>query len=216
MALRTRYLQSHGADLTVAAASVGITSLASGLLQLAMLVVFAVWAGRSDELDFNLPGVEGLAIAMLVVLVAAGTMVATPWGRRVVFGSLVPNLAKAWTEPTLLAGDPAKLVLLFGGSAVAKLATIVAFALSARAFGVDESFARMALLFMTANTVASAAPTPGGVGAIAAALIAVFTGIGVEPADALSIVVVFRLMTYWIPVLPAWVVLRRVRRAGVV
>lgn len=216
MALRTRYLQSHGADLTVAAASVGITSLASGLLQLAMLVVFAVWAGRSDELDFNLPGVEGLPIAMLVVLVAAGAMVATPWGRRVVFGSLVPNLAKAWTELTLLARDPVKLALLFGGSTVAKLATIVAFVLSARAFGVDESFARMALLFMTANTVASAAPTPGGVGAIEAALVAVLTGIGVEPADALSIVVVFRLMTYWIPVLPAWVALRRVRRAGVV
>jgi glycosyltransferase 2 family protein len=53
---------------------------------------------------------------------------------------------------------------------VAKLSIIVAFVLSARSFGVDESFARMALLYMTANTVASAAPTPGGVGAIEAAL----------------------------------------------
>jgi glycosyltransferase 2 family protein len=216
MALRTRYLQSHGADLTVAAASVGITSLASGLLQVLFLATFALWAGRSDELAFDLPGVDTIAVVILVILFAGSLVVATPWGRRLVFGSVVPNLAKAWDELRALASDPTKLVLLFGGAGLAKLATIVAFVLSARSFGVDESFARMALLYMTANTVASAAPTPGGVGAIEAALVAVLTGIGVDPAEALSIVVLFRLLTYWLPVLPSWIALRRVRAAGVV
>jgi glycosyltransferase 2 family protein len=216
MALRTRYLQSHGAELTIAAASVGITSLASGLLQMLFLGTFALWAGRSDELAFDLPGVDTIAVVVLVILLAAGLVIATPWGRRMVFGSVVPNLAKAWAELRSLATDPTKLVLLFGGAGLAKLATIVAFVLSARSFGVDESFARMALLYMTANTVASAAPTPGGVGAIEAALVAVLTGIGVNPAEALSLVVLFRLLTYWLPVLPSWLALRRVRAAGVV
>jgi glycosyltransferase 2 family protein len=216
MALRARYLQSHGSDLTVAAASVGITSLASGALQVLFLATFALWAGRSEELAFSLPSVQAVAVVVLVILLAGALVLAVPWGRRLVFGNVLPSLSRAWAELRALAVDPTKLLYLFGGAALAKLAIIVAFVLSARSFGVDDSFARMALLYMTANTVASAAPTPGGVGAIEAALVAVLTGIGVEPAEALSIVVVFRLLTYWLPVLPSWLALRRVQAAGVV
>ena len=43
-------------------------------------------------------------------------------------------------------------------------------------------------------------PTPGGVGAIEAALIAGLTGIGVDPGVAFSIVIIFRVGTYWLPV----------------
>ena len=69
---------------------------------------------------------------------------------------------------------------------------------------------------MTANTIASVAPTPGGVGAIEAALVAVLTGLGVDPAAALSIVLVFRLITYWMPVPVCWFFLGQVRRSGIV
>jgi uncharacterized membrane protein YbhN (UPF0104 family) len=44
----------------------------------------------------------------------------------------------------------------------------------------------------------------------------VLTGIGVDPAEALSIVLVFRLVTYWLPVLPSYVALRHLRRTGLV
>ena len=216
MALRARYLQAHGTDLPVAAASIGITSLASGVLQVLMLGTFALWAGRSGELAFSPPSVASVALILLVVLLVGALILAVPRGRQFVFGNVLPSLGKAWSELRALAVDPAKLLYLFGGAALAKLAVIVAFVLSARSFGIDESFARMALLYMTANTVASAAPTPGGVGAIEAALVVVLTGIGVDPAEAVSIVVVFRVLTYWLPVVPSWVALRRVRAAGVV
>lgn len=216
MALRARYLQAHGSDLSVASASIGITSLASGVLQVGFLGTFALWAGRTGELAFDLPSAATVAVVVLLLLLVGAVILAVPRGRQLVFGNLLPGLAEAWDELSGLAVDPAKLLNLFGGAAIAKLSIIVAFVLSARSFGVDESFARLALLYMTANTVASAAPTPGGVGAIEAALVLVLTGIGVEPSEALSIVVVFRVLTYWLPVVPSWVALRRVRAAGVV
>ena len=89
--------------------------------------------------------------------------------------------------------------------------------MSVHAFGVDGiAFATLAFAYMTANTVASVAPTPGGVGAIEAALVAVLTGLGVEPATALSIVLVFRLVTYWLTVPVCWFFLGLVRRNGIV
>ena len=57
---------------------------------------------------------------------------------------------------------------------------------------------------MMANTIASAVPTPGGVGAIEAALVAVLTGLGVDSGYAWSIVLIFRLVTYWGTIPPSW------------
>ena len=48
MAMRVRYLQRQGSDLTVAAASVGLTSAASGVAQVFFVGLFFVWGGTSD------------------------------------------------------------------------------------------------------------------------------------------------------------------------
>lgn len=42
----------------------------------------------------------------------------------------------------------------------------------------------------------------------------VLTGIGVDPGQALSTVMVFRIVTYWLPTLPAYAAFTRVRRTG--
>ena len=60
--------------------------------------------------------------------------------------------------------------------------------------------------------MAAAAPTPGGVGAIEAALTAALTGVGVPTADALSAVFLFRLVTYWLPVPFGWGALQRLQK----
>ena len=65
-------------------------------------------------------------------------------------------------------------------------------------------------------TLAAAAPTPGGVGAIEAALVTVPTSVGVESGQAIPVVVVFRVVTYWLPIVPAYAALTHLRRTGVV
>lgn len=56
--------------------------------------------------------------------------------------------------------------------------------------------------------MASAAPTPGGVGAVEAALIAGLiaglTTTGVPTEQAVPAVLVYRIATFWLPVLPGW------------
>lgn len=216
MALRTRYLQRHGVDITLSAASIGLTSAASGAMQVLLLVVFATWAGSSQDLGFSVPDTAAIARVIVVVLALAGGLYLLPWGRRVL-GRGFSALGEAAGELVVLARDPVKVLRLFGGAGFSKITTILAFTVSVAAFGVhDIPFAALALAYMTANTVASVAPTPGGVGAIEAALVAVLTGLGVEPATALSIVLVFRLVTYWLTVPVCWFFLGQVRRAGIV
>lgn len=217
MALRARFLQRKGEDLTSAAASVGLTSLASGAIQVVFIVGFALWAGRGDGLPaISLPSSTTVLIVLLVVLVAAGVVMATTWGRRVVLGRVRETARSLVATLSEVAHSPARVAQLFGGAMLSKLTLILMFTQSARAFGVGISFAELGFLYMVANTVASAAPTPGGVGAIEAALIAALVGVDVPSATALSVVLVFRVVSYWLPVPFGWWALGDLRRAELV
>jgi glycosyltransferase 2 family protein len=215
MAMRVRYLQVRGIDPISGAASVGLTSLASGIVQAALLVTFGVWAGSTNALSFELPDVNVVALVVVVLLVVAGFLWLTSWGRRL-RGMAVPRLAQVWVELKPLAAQPGKALWLFGGALMGKLGNILAFTAACRALGIDLAFEHLALLYMTGNTVASAAPTPGGVGAVEAALTAALTGAGVDSGVALAAVLVFRLFTYWLPVPFSYLALRDCRRRELV
>jgi undecaprenyl-diphosphatase len=218
MALRARYLQRRGVDLAVAATGIGLTSAASGAAQVVLIVVFVLWAGSSTTglTDFSLPDSSVIALVLVVVLVALGVILLTPWGRRRIWTPALRSLRHVVDDLRELARSPAKMAMLFGGALLGKLATILAFVVSCEMLGADLSFAEYGVLYMTANTVASAAPTPGGLGALEAALLVALTGRGVPSDQAFASVVVFRLATYWLPTLPSWLMLRHVRRAGIV
>jgi uncharacterized protein (TIRG00374 family) len=60
--------------------------------------------------------------------------------------------------------------------------------------------------------VAAVAPTPGGVGAIESALSWALINVGMPPGPAVSAVILYRLATYWLPILPGWVSWRFLQR----
>ena len=74
--------------------------------------------------------------------------------------------------------SPVKLTLLVGGSALVTLAYIGGLAASIQAFGGGVGIAEIGAVYMAASAIAAASPTPGGLGAIEAALVAGLTGVG--------------------------------------
>ncbi|CAN5557141.1 lysylphosphatidylglycerol synthase transmembrane domain-containing protein [soil metagenome] len=213
MALRVRYLQKRGGDLGTAAAGVALTSVASGIGQVAVLATFAAWAGSSaGGLHFSLPRASTAAVALLAVAVLGGLVWLTPWGRRVVGRRIETTVRQVWTTLRNLSRQPARFLTLFSTTIASKVAMIAAFSEASRAVDISLSFPKLGLLYLTASSLASAAPTPGGVGAVEAALTAALTGAGVPATDALSAVFLFRLVTYWLPVPFGWWSLHRLQR----
>ncbi len=213
MALRVRYLQRRGADLGTAATGVALTSVASGVAQVIVLITFAVWTGSSTAgLNFRAPRASTVAVALAVVTVLGGLVWLTPWGQRLVARRITTTVREVWRTLRRLAGEPGRFVTLFATTFASKIATIAAFSGACRALEVGISLPRLGLLYLTASSVASAAPTPGGLGAVEAALTAALTGVGVPTADALSSVFLFRLVTYWLPVPFGWWSLHRLQR----
>jgi glycosyltransferase 2 family protein len=130
---------------------------------------------------------------------------ATRWGRKVVRAKVVPSLRQAMSSLTSLWRAPSRLLALFGGSVGVTLAYTGALAFSVAAFDGGASFAQVGAVYLGASLIAAAAPTPGGLGAMEAALVAGFTGIGMDPAIAVATVLSYRLVTFWLPILPGWI-----------
>ena len=76
------------------------------------------------------------------------------------------------------------------------------------AFGGGATFVTCTVVTMVGGTLASAAPTPGGVGAVEAALIGGLAAFGVPAAVGVPSVLLYRVLTCWIPVFVGWPVMR--------
>ena len=111
-----------------------------------------------------------------------------------------------------VARNPGKMTMLFGGSALITLAYIGALAASVEAFGGGPGIVVVGAVYLAAAAVADASPTPGGLGAMEAALIAGLTGVGLAVGPAVSAVLMFRLATFWLPVAPGWLCWRVLQR----
>ena len=105
-----------------------------------------------------------------------------------------------------------KLAALFGGSVLVTLAYTASLRRPITAFDGGVSFAQVGAVYMGGSIVAAAAPTPGGLGALEAALVAGFTGVGMEPGIAVAAVLAYRLATYWLPILPGWLSFQHLER----
>jgi undecaprenyl-diphosphatase len=115
-----------------------------------------------------------------------------------------------------LARSPVRLAMLFGGSVGVTLAYITAFAAAVAAFHGDVSVAEVGAVYLGGALIAAAAPTPGGLGALEAVLVAGLTGVGMEPGPAVAAVLAYRLVTYWVPILPGWLSFRMLDRRGLI
>ena len=60
----------------------------------------------------------------------------------------------------------------------------------------------LVLGYIVAYAVGTLAPTPGGLGAVEGLMIALFVGFGVPSAIAVAVVLVYRLINFWLPIPP--------------
>ena len=180
-----------------------LNTVSGTMVHVLLLFGFVVWTGKSGAQRFSLPdsNIVLLVLALLGALVGGvssyGHCVNGYWSR--------PSLRRAGlAQIGLVFRSPARVIALFGGSAALTLAYIGGLMAAVEAFGGDLSFPQVGTAYLAATAIAALAPTPGGLGAVESALIAAFTGYGLGDGVAVSAVLTFRLATFWLPILPGW------------
>jgi undecaprenyl-diphosphatase len=215
MAVNVRYLQKQGLDSATAIGGVGIAAVAAGAIHIALTAVFLVWAGSKTDI-VKLPSSSTILLVLVIVAAAIGLVMVVRPARRLLRTVVVPQVEKAVHELREALRDPARLSLSFLGALLMDLAYIAALFASVRAFHYPVTFAVAGAVYLTGTVVASAAPTPGGVGAVEAALIAGLTATGVPSEVAVPAVLTYRVATFWLPVLPGWLAFTLLTRRDVI
>ncbi len=211
-AVNTRLLTRMKIPLPSAAASVAASQAAAFIVSVPLIVVLGLLTGR--EVNFG--------IRLSTIVVAVGAVVLT----AAVVLWLVPAVriraGKAWRSfverglPRLLDAvqDPKRLAMGLGGNLLLTLGYGVALYASVAAVGAEIPIATATLIYVSGNAVGSIVPTPGGLGAVEAALTAGLTAAGVPAGEAFSAVILFRLITFWLPIPAGWFAWRSLQRAG--
>jgi len=94
------------------------------------------------------------------------------------------------------------------------LAYIGCLAACVQAFHGSVAIASIAVVYLTGSALGSIIPTPGGLGAVEAALTAGLVAAGLHGTEAASAVLLFRLLTFWLPVPFGWAALSFLERTG--
>jgi uncharacterized protein (TIRG00374 family) len=208
LALSTRFLQKGGLSTLRATAAVALQQSVQVIVHVALLIVFSTAAGAGTDLSHFVPNATMLYLIAGVALGIVGTFLFVPRLRRWLATAVRPRLEEVTGDLIDLAREPKRLALIVLGCAGTTLGAALALWASVEAFGGHTTFVTVTVVTMVGGTLASAAPTPGGVGAVEAALIGGLAAFGVPAVVGVPSVLLYRVLTCWLPVFVGWPVMR--------
>ncbi len=210
MAVNARYLRTQelssgtvGAALSLSAlAHIGIASigaLAMGPTLTRLPIAHSLLTSRIHGLPMIVP--------VLVVVPLFGWWIARVARSRLrVDGRVAATIRDARSALRSASGQPKRLALLLAATAAVKATNLLALLAATWAFDGDLANWRVAIVYLVGVPIAEAIPTPGGIGGVDAVLVAGLARIGTSPAGAvIAAVIVFRLLTFWAPIVPGMI-----------
>lgn len=214
VAVNVRYLVRSGVSAAGAAASMAASQLVALAVGLLLLPVLGTLTGRT--VARSAPGATVTVTVLGVLAIGIAVVAVWPSLRNRAMAAVRHFSSVALPRLAEVAQQPWKLVQGLGGTLLITAGYVACLDFSARAFGVEIPITLVAVVFLTGNTVGSALPTPGGLGAVEAVLTAGLTAVGVPAASAVPTVLLFRLISFWLPILPGWLTWTLLQKRNIV
>ena len=224
--LNVSTLEAEGIAASTTGEAIGLTSLVSTVALIALFGTGLVaTAGRHVSATYL--RIAGIALVLVVLVLA----IAFGVGAHPGIAERAVRRAAGWARHLRPSIDPEKaaqtskrLVVLarsaltgraflesYGFASADLLFDLLSLDLMFLAFRYQPGFGPLAVAYGAAN-IASAIPiTPGGLGVIEVTLVAITAGFGAPRATAVIAVLGYRVVNYWLPLLPGAVAYLRLR-----
>ena len=206
-----RVIQQAGAPPGLALASVGVSTAVTFITTVLALVVVTVFGAEDPNWNIELPS-SGVLIGIGVVVGLIVLAFVVPMSRRVILARLRPSWENAVPRLLDVLRNPRRLFAGAGGSLLTSLAYAATLYCSVRAYGVEIPIGAAVVVYLGAGILGSVAPTPGGIGAVEAALIAGLSAVGVPADAALPAALLYRTVTFWLPTVPGYLAFQWLQR----
>ncbi|MFE2884233.1 YbhN family protein [Streptomyces sp. NPDC059272] len=198
-AVNLRFLMRCGLPVGRSASALAVKATAGVVVRIVLIGVLAAVCPGVLRLPPVSLGVVGAVLAIVVLVIVLLKCPLWPRCRRAL-GTVLADIRAVHARPH-------RAVALWGGSlAFAALHSLVLICVT-QAIELPLSPARVALLYLAASSAAALLPTPGGIGSLDAALVFALTESGTTASAAASVVMGYRLLTVWLPLIPGLLVL---------
>ncbi|MFI7498591.1 YbhN family protein [Streptomyces sp. NPDC049687] len=205
-AVNLRFMTVCGVPLARSSAALALYLLAEGVVRVGLLAALLLVFPDALRLGSLLPdGALGPLLGALVAaaMVAAGVLFLVRRLRTAVFSFLRTALCEARSVHTC----PSRALALWGGSLAFPVLQAAGLTAVGQALGLPVPPAHMAVAYLAATVAVALVPTPGGIGSVEAALIVALVAAGGPVALATAVVLTYRIITVWLPLLPGAVTL---------
>ena len=212
LGLHGAYLYKQRHTVAEATAVVSINNALGIVAHLSLLVGAVLYQpGLLERFHVSLPAHAWKVPFVLVALCVLAVCVFPGLRTRLVgFGH---NLYASFR---LLRARPLRLVLAVFLAVLLTLTYTSILFMSARSLGLVIGFLPCFIIFSVGMLAGTSTPTPGGLVGAEAGLLGALVAYGIPVPDAGAAVLLFRLVTYWMPIVPGAIALIFVRRFSVV
>ncbi|MCL1899479.1 MAG: flippase-like domain-containing protein [Promicromonosporaceae bacterium] len=211
-ALNLRFLTRKGSSTPMAVATVALVQVSQIVVTVTLLLILSLATGTGGLVAA--PPRE-VMIAIGVILGIVGVLLLVPPIRKWAWVRIQPTLGQVWPRLAQILETPSRLALGFAGNATMTIGNVVALYAALMAFGQAQlALVAIAVIYLVGNTTGALLPTPGGIGGVDLALGGGLTAAGLHPGIAVTVVLLFRVVTYWARIPIGWVAMRRLERAG--
>jgi len=199
MATNVRCMRRSGMETGTAGTAVATTAVAGIVVHVLTLIAVVPVLLTVPAVRHAVAG-SGIAVAatVAVVLVVAAVLVRPPAPVRRLLARV--HAERAHLGATLR--HPGRVALLLGGSLGVTVAHAAAFVAALHAVGAAAPLLLVVAVYVGAVTAAGLIPAPGGAGGLDVTLLAGLSAAGLSSASAVTAVLLFRLLTFWLPTIP--------------
>ncbi|MHA5048928.1 lysylphosphatidylglycerol synthase transmembrane domain-containing protein [Streptomyces sp. SD15] len=214
-AVNLRFMTVCGVPLARSSAALALYLLAESIARVGLLVGLLIAFPGALRIGGLLPaGAIGplLLTAGLILCVAAAALLVVRRLRTAVFSFVRTALGEARSVHT----RPARALALWGGSLAFPLLQAAGLTAVGQALQLPVPPMHMAVAYLAATAAVAVVPTPGGIGSVEAALVVALVAAGGPVAVVTAVVLAYRIITVWLPLLPGALTLGALVRLKVI
>ncbi|MFE7767200.1 YbhN family protein [Streptomyces sp. NPDC057438] len=200
-AVNLRFMTVCGVSLPRSSAALALYLLAESVARVGLLLALLLAFPRALRPGPLLPDGTSTPLLVTAVVTACAAVAVVVLVRRP-RTAVLRFVRTALGEARAIHGRPTRVLALWGGSFAFPALQAGVLAAVGLALGLDIPVAHMALAYLAATVAVALVPTPGGLGSVEAALVVALVAAGGPVAEATAVVLAFRIVTVWLPLLP--------------
>ena len=212
-ALNTRYLTKQRHSGVQAGSVMALNGLLGLIGHMLILAAGFTFASNSTRLGFT-PDLPAAIWWFMVALVALAVVFVI--GSQRIKMRILLTVKEMSRSARHMARRPMALAAGFGGALGVTGFFTLSLYLCARSLGLELHLLEVMLVYTACAVGTALVPTPGGVGGAEAALSAALIALSTDVPLAVSVAVLYRVVVYWLPILPGAVFFQLALRRNII